>query len=87
MKDPRDRTDPRINIDGVIEDAKKLILSYKQFVSHTPKMLRDSMMMSYQAAIDDFLKVLDANRSDAPVIHKDVKEKKIVLLDQNGHAT
>lgn len=73
-----------IEVEQVIERAKTLIESYAGFVKHAPKMLRQSMMLAYQTAVDDMLKALDASRANNAVKHTD--DKRVVLLDQNGHA-
>lgn len=72
-------------VEDVISEAKANTISFSGFVKHAPKMLRDSMMLSYQRAVDETLKAMDAARVKDPVKHN--KEKQVVLLDQNGHAT
>ncbi len=81
---PTDQNAPRVFIDGMINTSKRLVLNYSVFVKHAPKMLRDSMMLAYQTAVDDMFKAMDANRVE-PVIHEE--KPKVTLLDQNGHAT
>ncbi len=75
----------KISVEKIIARAKKNIENYSIFVKHTPKMLRQSMMLAYQTATDDMLKALDAARVADPIEH--AVQKPVVLLDQNGHAT
>ncbi len=72
-----------IYVEGMIESSKHLVLNYSQFVQHAPKLLRQSMMLAYQTAVDDMMKAMDKNLVNNPIIHD---QKKVVLLDDKGHA-
>lgn len=72
-------------VDDLLIETRRNVERYTQFVKHAPKMLRQSMMLAYQTAVDDTLKAMDASRSINPVQH-DAKPP-VVLLDQNGLAT
>ena len=73
-----------VSVEGMLSTSKRLIENYTLFVKHAPKMLRQSMMLAYQTAVDDMLKAMDHNRVKAPVNHEE--KSKVVLLDENGHA-
>jgi hypothetical protein len=75
----------RISVEEMLSASKSLVIAYTHFVAHAPKLLRQSMMLAYQTAVDDMLKAMDQARVDDPVIHSN--DKKVVLLDSNGHAT
>ncbi len=75
----------RISVEDMLAASRALVSGYTHFVKHVPAMLRNSMILAYQTAVDDMLKAMDASRVDDPVEHKD--EKKVILLDSNGHAT
>ena len=72
-----------ISVDGMLGTSKRLVENYSRFVKHAPKLLRDSMMLAYQTAVDDMLKAMDHNRIDSPVVHK--SEEPSVLVDSAGH--
>lgn len=74
-----------ISVDKIVAKARRHVENYTLFVKHAPKLLRQSMMLAYQTAVDDMLKSMDACRTKDPVFHKD--EKAVVLLDQNGNAS
>lgn len=80
-----DQESPRVNIDGTIKMSKQLVLAYSMFVKHAPKILRESMMLAYQTAVDDMFKAMDANRIVGPIKHE--QKPQVVLLDEHGHAT
>ncbi len=73
-----------ISIDGMLGSSKRLVANYSNFVKHAPKLLRDSMMLAYQTAVDDMLKAMDHNKIKDPV--KAYEQPPVVLLDENGHA-
>lgn len=73
-----------VNVDDLQKTAKRLVETFHQFTKHSPKLLRDSMMMSYCKAIDDMMMALDHNKVDNPV--EMTIEKPIVLVDSSGHA-
>lgn len=66
--------------------VKANTIAYTHFVKHAPQMLRQSMMLAYQTAVDETLKAMDAARTIDPVKH-DQAPPKVVLLDANGNAT
>jgi hypothetical protein len=74
-----------VSVDGMTKSAVRLVSNYQLFVKHAPSLLRNSMMLAYQTAVDDMLKAMDHNKITNPVEQK--IEKPIVLLDENGHAT
>ena len=76
-------TTHQVSVEGMLNSSKRLVENYALFVKHAPTLLRQSMMLAYQTAVDDMLKAMDHNRID-PVKHED--KPKMVLLDQNGHA-
>lgn len=76
-------TSLEISVDKIVARAKRHVENYSNFVKHAPKLLRQSMMLAYQTAVDDMLKSMDACRTKDPVFHKE--EKPVALLDQNGH--
>lgn len=73
-----------VSVDKVLVSARRLTENYTLFVKHAPKLLRQSMMLAYQTAVDDMLKAMDSARVVAPVKHQD--QKSVTLLDENGHA-
>lgn len=73
-----------IDVEQMLERARTLVQGYTGFVKHTPKVVRQSMMLAYQTAVDDMLKAMDASRAKDPVRHDD---RKVTLLDENGNAT
>ncbi len=73
-----------ISVDGMLGTSRRLVENYSRFVKHAPKLLRDSMMLAYQTAVDDMLKAMDHNRIDKPIEHK--VEAPTVLVDSSGHA-
>ena len=74
-----------VDVDMLLTKVRKNTENYTHFVKHAPKMLRQSMMLAYQTAVDQTLKAMDASRTKKPVIHED--KPPVVLLDQNGNAT
>lgn len=74
-----------IHIEGMIGSAKRLVENYTKFVQHTPKLLRQSMMLAYTTAVDDMLKAMDHNKIKDPI--KQEIAPPVVLLDQNGNAS
>ena len=74
-----------VYVDDLLAKVRKNTENYTIFVKHAPKMLRQSMMLAYQTAIDQTLRAMYACRVKAPVIHKE--EEPVILLDQNGNAT
>lgn len=73
-----------INIEGMHDSAKRLVENFKGFTKHTPKLLRDSMMLAYCKAIDEMFMAMDHNKTVSPVV-MDLKAKP-VLLDDKGYA-
>jgi hypothetical protein len=73
-----------VSVDGMTKSAVRLVENYQIFVKHAPALLRNSMMLAYQTAVDDMMKAMDHNKVVNPIEHK--TEKPIVLLDQNGFA-
>jgi hypothetical protein len=74
-----------ISVDGMLKTSKRLVENYTLFVRHAPKLLRDSMMLAYQTAVDDMLKAMDHNRTEDPVKHADTTQP-VHLVDSSGHA-
>ena len=74
----------RVSVDRMLLISTRLVENYSLFVKHAPKLLRDSMMLAYQTAVDDMLKAMDSCRVDDPVKHE--PEKPAHLLDSSGHA-
>lgn len=79
------KTIHEVDVDGMIGSSKRLVENYSKFVRHTPAMLRNSLMMAYQTAVDDMLKAMDHNRINGAV-KQDITPP-VVLLDQNGNAS
>ncbi len=73
-----------VDIDVAIENAKILVKRYSKFVEHAPALLRNSMMLAYQTAVDEMLQNMDASRTMNPT--KLEFKTKPVLLDENGNA-
>ena len=73
-----------ISVEGMLGTATRLVENYSKFVKHAPKLLRDSMMLAYQTAVDDMLKAMDHNRIDKPI--KMEEPKPVHLVDSSGHA-
>lgn len=72
-------------VDAVMSAVKHNTVAYTQFVQHAPTILRQSMMLAYQTAVDETLKAMDQARTIDPVKHD--QAPKVVLLDANGNAT
>lgn len=72
-----------VSVDGVIASSKRLVENYTQFVKHAPSLLRSSMMLAYQTAVDDMLKAMDHNKVNDPITH--TEESPAIILDKNGH--
>mgnify|MGYP001608181051 CR=1 FL=1 len=77
-------TNATVNVDELNKMAKRLVEAFHQFTKHSPKLLRDSMMMSYCKAIDDLMQAMDHCKLENPVPM--TIEKPIVLVDSSGHA-
>lgn len=75
----------KVSVDQVLSVSRRLVSNYSLFVKHAPKMLRQSMMLAYQTAVDDMLKAMDSAKVEDPIAYKDTN--KVVLVDQNGNAT
>lgn len=75
----------KVSVDQVLKTSRRLVENYSLFVKHAPKLLRQSMMLAYQTAVDDMLKNMDSARIDNPKSAADPVVKPAVLLDQNGH--
>lgn len=74
----------QVDVQKVVEHAKELVKNYPKFLDHCPKMLRNSMQLAYQNAVDHMLQALDASKVEDPIPMKN--EKPVVLLDENGFA-
>lgn len=74
-----------ISVERVLEASTRLVRNYSLFVKHAPKLLRESMMLAYQTAVDDMLKAMDRARVGDAIIHPE--KPAVVLLDENGHAS
>ncbi len=77
-------TKATVDVDELNRMAKRLVEAFHQFTKHSPKILRDSMMMSYCKAIDDLMQAMDHSKVENPV--EMTVEKPIVLVDSSGHA-
>lgn len=73
-----------IDIEGMQASAKRLVENFISFSKHTPKVLRDSMVMSYCKAIDEMFMAMDHNKIKDPV--KMEMASKPILLDDKGYA-
>lgn len=71
-----------ISVDKVVASAKQNVERYSVFVKHAPKLLRQSMMLAYQTAVDDMLKAMDNSRTKGALTHD---SKPAIILDENGH--
>lgn len=74
----------KVSVDQMLAKTKRYVENYALFLRHTPKMLRESMMLAYQTAVDDMLKALDASRVEDPVAHKE--DPKFCIVDKDGNA-
>jgi hypothetical protein len=74
----------RVDVDEINKVAKRLVERFYQFTKHSPKVLRDSMMMSYCKAIDEMMQAMDSCKLDDPVPM--TIEKPVHLVDSDGHA-
>ena len=74
-----------IDVKGMQESYKRLIENYSKFIKHAPTILRNSMMLAYQTAVEDMLKAMDHNRVKNPI--KQEITNPVVLLDENGNAS
>jgi soluble cytochrome b562 len=77
-------TKANVDVDELNKMAKRLVEAFHQFTKHSPKLLRDSMMMSYCKAIDDLMQAMDHCKLEKPI--EMTIEKPIVLVDSSGHA-
>lgn len=75
----------QVSVEEVLSIVKANTIAYSHFVKHAPQMLRQSMMLAYQTAVDETLKAMDAARTIDPFKHD--QAPKVVLLDANGNAT
>ncbi len=73
-----------IDVEAINKVAKRLVENFHSFTKHSPKMLRDSMMMSYCKAIDDLFQAMDSCKIENPIKLKE--ESPVHLLDSSGHA-
>ena len=73
-----------VKVDDLHAMAKRLAEKFHQFTKHSPKLVRDSMMMAYCKAIDEMFMAMDHCKTENAI--EMTIEKPVHLVDSSGHA-